>query len=64
MPNKNMTHKEKTAIILLADALTELAAASVITIGMDNAVSIMNKAQASIKMIKQSSEESISNAKN
>jgi hypothetical protein len=64
MPIKTMTYKEKTAIILLADALTELAAASVITIGMDNAVSIMNKAQASIKMIKQSSEESISNAKN
>ena len=46
-----MNPELKIALILLADAISELASANLIHIGMDNASSIIGKAQAAIQLI-------------
>lgn len=43
-----MKIETKVALIQLAEAIKELAAATLLTIGMDNASSIMSKAQNAI----------------
>jgi len=51
MPNLTMSTETKIALILLADAVKELAVASVLHIGMENASSVCGKAQAAINAL-------------